>query len=159
VQNSKQLVQFPCNNPDDVLYRPDAQLSKHYLSGRLEQSVWTFLYDEKLRTVPSCIRPDASATRPNTVLCSTSYGISFQKHRYGKIAATVRTMCVPVWTLSFIRQVVHSKFNSLHGPDARASYMEIDCIKSTVRTTAVMVRTRQALLWKLCAAKVQPSGL
>jgi hypothetical protein len=35
-------------------------------------------------------------------------------------------MCVPVQTLSFIRQVMHTKFNcsdvSLHGPDTQASY-------------------------------------
>jgi hypothetical protein len=35
----------------------------------------------------------------------------FPKHRYGKIATTVRTMCIPVWKCSFIRQVMHSKFN------------------------------------------------
>jgi hypothetical protein len=56
VQNSKQLVQFPCN-------RPDAQLSKHHPSGRRELSVWTFLYVEKLRTAPACIRLDVSAAR------------------------------------------------------------------------------------------------
>jgi hypothetical protein len=62
----------------------------------------------------------------------------FPKHRYGKTDATVRTMCVPVWTLSLIRQVVHTKFNRLDvillGPDT------------------------QVLIWKLCAAEVQPSG-
>jgi hypothetical protein len=56
----------------------------------------------------------------------------FPKHRYVKTNAIVRTMCVPVRTLSFIRQVMHSKFNRsdiiLHGPDAQASYMEIACI-------------------------------
>jgi len=84
------------------------------------------------------------------------------KHRYGKTDATVRTMCVPVWTRSFIRQVVHSKFNHpddcLHGLHAQASYMEIVFIRSTFQTIAVMVQTRQALIWKLRAAKVQSSG-
>jgi hypothetical protein len=46
------------------------------------------------------------------------------KHRYGKTTATVRTMCVPVRTLSLIRQVEHTNFNrldvNLHGPDAQA---------------------------------------
>jgi hypothetical protein len=69
----------------------------------------------------------------------------FLKHRYGKTAATVRTMWIPVWTRSFIRQAVHSKSRrldvSLHGQDARASYMEIACIRSTVRTTDTLVRT------------------
>jgi hypothetical protein len=62
----------------------------------------------------------------------------------GKTAATVRTMCDPVRTMSSIRQVVHFKFNrpdvSLHGLDDQASNMEITCTSSTVRTL-------QALLW------------
>jgi hypothetical protein len=71
-------------------------------------------------------------------------------------------MCVPVRALSFIRQVVHSKFNylddSLHDPDGQASCMEIVFIRSTVQMTTVMVRTCQALIWKLSAAKVQSFG-
>jgi hypothetical protein len=47
---------------------------------------------------------------------------------------------------------------SLHGPNAWASYMEIASIRSTVRTTDPMVRTREALIWKLRPAKVQPFG-
>jgi hypothetical protein len=64
-------------------------------------------------------------------------------------------MWIPVRTRSFIRQVVHSKFrlseDGLLGPDARASYMEIACIKFTVWTTNIMVRTHQASIWKLRA--------
>jgi hypothetical protein len=45
-----------------------------------------------------------------------------------------------------------------HDPNAQASSMEIVCISFTVRTSAFMVRTLQALIWKLRAAKVQPSG-
>jgi hypothetical protein len=37
-----------------------------------------FLYVEKLRTAPACIRPDVSATRLDDTQCSTSYEISFQ---------------------------------------------------------------------------------
>jgi hypothetical protein len=63
----------------------------------------------------------------------------FPKHSYGKIAATVRTMWISVWTHSSIRQVSHSKSRRLdasqHGRDARASDMEIACIKSTVWMT------------------------
>jgi hypothetical protein len=88
--------------------------------------------------------------------------ISFQKHIYGKTAATVWMMCILIQTHSFIRQVVHSKSRrihvSLHGPDAQASYMKIVCIKSTVWTTDVMVWTCQALIWKLRATKVQLFG-
>jgi len=79
----------------------------------------------------------------------------FPKHKYRKIAAIVRTR-------SSIRQVLHLKFRrpdaSLHGPNVRATYMEIACIWSTVQTTIPLVRTRKALIWKLCAAEVQPSG-
>jgi hypothetical protein len=35
--------------------------------------------------------------------------------------------------------------------------MEIARIRSTVRTTILLVRTREALVWKLLAAEVQPS--
>jgi len=44
------------------------------------------------------------------------------------------------------------------GLDARASDMEIRCIGSTVRTTIPLVRTREALIWKLLAAEVRPYG-
>jgi hypothetical protein len=85
----------------------------------------------------------------------------FLKHRYEKTTTTVRTMCVPILMISFIRQVMHTKFNRpddiLHSSDGQASYMEIACINSTVQTTAFMVRTLQALIWKLRAVKVQPS--
>jgi hypothetical protein len=53
----------------------------------------------------------------------------FPKHRYGKITSTIRTMWIPVRTLSFIRQVVYSKFNRLdnshYGPDTPSLVMEI----------------------------------
>jgi hypothetical protein len=72
-------------------------------------------------------------------------------------------MWIPLRTRSFIRQVAHSKFicfeDDLHGPDARASYMEITYIRFSIRTTDIMVWTGQALIWKLHAAKVRPSGL
>jgi hypothetical protein len=55
----------------------------------------------------------------------------FPKHRYGKTAATVRTMWIPVRTRSSIRQVAHSKFrhpdNRCHGPDMPSLDMEIEC--------------------------------
>jgi hypothetical protein len=72
-------------------------------------------------------------------------------------------MCVPIRTLSLIRQVVQKKFNRLdvrlHGPDAQALYMEIVCISSIVWTSYFMVRTLKALIWKLHATKVQLFGL
>jgi hypothetical protein len=107
---------------------------------------------------------------PSGRFSSTSWRLSvfdklqdfFPKHSYGKIAATVRTTCIPVWTRLSIRQV--SQFisrrldTSQHGSDARASNMEIACIKSTVRTTIPPVRTRGAFIWKLLAVDVRPSG-
>jgi hypothetical protein len=48
--------------------------------------------------------------------------------------------------------------DGLRGPDTRASYMEIACIRFTIQTTDVMVRTCQALIWKLHAARVRLSG-
>jgi len=127
---------------------------KHHPSGRRELPVRTFPCVEKLRTAPACIRPDVSTARPDNK-CSTKLPNFFPKHRYEKIAATVRTR-------SSIRQVSHSKSSrsdaSQHGPDARASDMEIACIKSTVRTTIPLVRTPEAFIWKLLAAEVRPSG-
>jgi hypothetical protein len=83
------------------------------------------------------------------------------KHRYGKIAATVRTTWIPVRTRSSIRQVSQFKSRrsdaSQHGPDALASNMEIACIRSAVRTTVPPVRTCEAFIWKLLAAVVRPS--
>jgi hypothetical protein len=85
------------------------------------------------------------------------------KHSYGKIAATDRTTWIPVRTRSSVRQLSHSKsrrpdVNPL-GPDARASDLEIACIRSTVWTTIPLVRTREALVWKLLAVEeVRPSG-
>lgn len=137
-------------------------------------------------TVQSIIRLDDETFRPNLPLCreapncsslhpserfnSTSGRLSlfdqlwdfFPKHKYGKTAATIRTMWIPIRTRSSIRQVVYSKFirpdNGLHGHDMRASYMEIACIRFIVRTTVFMVWMREALIWKLNAAKVRLSG-
>jgi hypothetical protein len=83
----KKILEFQCICPDDVLYvlyRPDAQLSKHHPFGQRELSVWTFLCVEKLQTVQACIRPDVSAAHPDTVQCSISYGISFQNTYMGR---------------------------------------------------------------------------
>jgi hypothetical protein len=55
----------------------------------------------------------------------------FPKHRYRKIAITVRTMWIPVQTRSSIRQVTHSKFrrldDSIHGLDVRSLNMKNAC--------------------------------
>jgi len=36
--------------------------------------------------------------------------------------------------------------------------MEIACIRSIIRTTILLVRTREASIWKLLAADVRPFG-
>jgi hypothetical protein len=142
---------------------------KHNPSRWRELSVRTFLCVEKLPTVPAWIHPDVSAARPDDTQCTSGRHSMFDqlrdffpKHRYGKFAAAVRTMWNPVRMHSFIRQVSHSKSRHLDvsplRPDTRASDMEIACIRSTVRTTIPLVQTREALIWKLLAVEVQPSG-
>jgi len=113
---------------------------------------------------------NCSSSHPSRRFSSTSRRLSvfnklqdfFPKHSYGKIAATVRTMWIPVRTHSSIRQVSQFKSRrpdaSQHGPDARASDMEIVCIKSTISTIIPLVRTCEAFIWKLLAADVRPSG-
>jgi hypothetical protein len=106
--------------------------------------------------------------RSDAIQALTSIRVSASRHSYGKTAATVRTMSSirqerayqvqpsgrqPSWSgrSSFIYGNCVHQFNrpdvSLHGPDDQASYMEIACTSSTVRTLAFKVRTLQALLW------------
>jgi hypothetical protein len=154
-QFASQKFRFPISRPDDVSYCPDAHLSK----ASSVRTMRTFCPDLPLcRKVSNC-----SSLYPSRRFSSISERHSvldklqdfFPKHSYGKIAATVRTR-------SSIRQVSYSKAKPLnanqHGPDPRASDMEIACIKSTVRTIIPLVRTYEALIWKLLAAEVQPSG-
>jgi hypothetical protein len=121
---------------------------------------------------PSIIRPDlplcrealnCSSLHPsrhfsNTSGCHLVFGQLwdfFRKHRYGQTVATVRTLWIPFWALSSIRQVVHSKSRR---PDTRATHMEIACIRSTVRITCSMVQMSESLIWKLRATNVRTSG-
>jgi hypothetical protein len=129
-----------------VIYRPNTQLSK-------ASSVQTTRI--VCADLPLC--KEAST-------CSSVFDQLqdfFPKHRCGKIATNVWTMWTPVRTRSSIRQVAHSKFKrldvSLHGPDVRATYMEIAYIWSTIQTTIPLVWMCKALIWKLRAAKVRPS--
>lgn len=94
--------------------------------------------------------------------CSTKLQDFFPKHRYGKIAATVRMMWIPVQMRSSIRQVSHQN------PDVRTPVFmirtcehhiwKIVCIRSTVWTTVPLVQTSEASIGKLRAAEVRPSG-
>ena len=117
--------------------------------------------------------------RPDAIQCLTSIRVSASRHSYGKTAATVRTMCDPVRTMSSIRQerayqvqpsgrqpswsgrssfiygnCVH-QFNrpdvSLQGPDAPSLIMVISCSRSATVRTLGQHRPDAALLWKLSA--------
>jgi len=103
----------------------------------------TFCLDLPLcREASNCSRLHPSGRLSNTVGCLSLFDKEndfVPKHRYGKIAATVRT-------LSLIRQVVHTKFK-LSGRQSpwsgRASLnMEVVCRRSsTVWTSVSMVWT------------------
>jgi hypothetical protein len=97
--------------------------------------------------LPLCIEVwNCSSLHPSGRFSSTSGRLSvldklqdfFPKHSYRKITASVRTTWILVRTRLSIRQVLQFKSrcpdDSQHGPDARASDMEITCIKSTVWT-------------------------
>jgi hypothetical protein len=110
--------------------------------------------------------------RPDAIQCFTSIRVSVSRHSYGKTAATVRTMCDPIRTMSSIRQerayqvqpfgrssflygnYVH-QFNrldvSLQGPDAPSLIMVISCSRSETVWTLGQHRPDPALLWKLSA--------
>jgi hypothetical protein len=132
-----------------VSYRPDAHLSK----ASSIRTTRTFRPDLPLcREVSNC--SSLHSSRRFTDMSERHWVFDklrdfFPKHRYRKIAATVQTMWIPVWTLSSIRQVSQFKprcpYDGPHGPNARALEMKITCIKSTVRTTILRVQTREAL--------------
>jgi hypothetical protein len=115
--------------------------------------------------------------RPDAIQCLTRNRVSASRHSYGKTAATVRTMCDPVRTMSSIRQerayqvqpsgrqpscsgrssfiygnCVH-QFNrpdvSLQGPYAPSLIMVISCSQSAIVRTLGQHRPNVALLWKL----------
>jgi hypothetical protein len=158
------LFRFPVSRPDNVVSRPDAHQSatsvrttisfcpdahqcleasnssRLHPSGRNGKSSKRSSEFEKIPVFQT-----TWLYHPDAIQCLTSIRVSASRHSYGKTAATVRTMCDPVQTMSSIRQVVHSKFNrpdvSLHSPDDQASYMEIACTSSTVRTSTFRVRT------------------
>jgi len=157
-----QKILFPVSCLDDVSYRPDTHLSKASSVPTTWIPVQTILCVEKLRNSLACIRPDDSAARPDDSQCSIKPQDFFPKHRYGKITATIRTMWIPVRTLSSIRQISQFKSRcsdaSHYGPNARASYMKIACIRSAVQTTILLVRMNKASIWKLLAADVRPFG-
>jgi len=124
--------------------------SRLHLSGRNGKSVRHSSSSRRSQCSSASVRT-TWLYRPEVIQWLTSISVSDSRHSYGKTTAIVRTMCDPVLRMFSIRQDVHTKFNrpdvSLHGPDDQASYMEIMCTSSTVRTSAFRVRTLNALLW------------
>jgi hypothetical protein len=115
--------------------------------------------------------------RPDAIQCLTRIRVSASRHSYGKMAATVRTMCDPVQMMSSIRQerayqvqpsgrhpswsgrssfiygnCVH-QFNcsdvSLQGPDAPSLIMIISCSQNVTVQMLGQHCPDAALLWKL----------
>jgi hypothetical protein len=119
----------------------------------------TPLYREA--SFPACIRSDLSTARPDASQYLTKLQI-LSKIKYGKIVASVRTTWIPVRMHFPLRHVRNSNSTIwlpvCHGPDVRSTDMEIACRRSTVWTAIPLVRTSEALIRKLLAADVQPSG-
>jgi hypothetical protein len=112
---------------------------KQHSSGRRDLSVQTPICVQKLRTVPSCIHSDVSATRPDAFQCSTSKMISFPKHRYGKTAGTVRTTLL-FHLNAILDKARHAEDFQLSGRQFTLSgrpvlIMKITCSKSTTVQT------------------------
>jgi hypothetical protein len=153
-QFASQKIWFLASHPDDVSYRPDAQLSKAPAIRTTYHTVRTHIrlkhHLSRQRGFPS---GPSSVSRSFELLQLASVQMIqqpvrttlsvrpklqdfFPKHRYGKIAATVRAMWIPIPTRSSIRHVSQFKSRrpnaSHHGPDARASDIEIGCIRSAV---------------------------
>jgi len=126
---SRQCSQIPCIRLDDMVFRPNNVVfhpeDENFPSGPSPMlRSFELLRLASVRTFQQYIR------MPLSVRLAMDF---FPKHRYGKIAAIIRTMWIPIRTRSSIRQVVHTKSRrpdaSPHGPDTRATYMEIACIR------------------------------
>jgi hypothetical protein len=146
--------------PDDVSYRLDVLQTKASPS---ERSGFPSEHSSVSRSFCSGLHPFRRLSSPSgrlSVFDQASYFLS--KSKYAKIAATVRTTWIIVWTRYSLRKV--RNFNSTvqtsayQGPDARTTDMEIACRRSTVRTAILMVRTHEALVRKLLATDLRPSG-
>jgi hypothetical protein len=119
---------------DNVVQRPlhpSWRSSIMHHPSRRELSIRTPFCVQKLRTVPGCICPDISATRPDTFQCLTSKRISFPNTYMGRQLQPSGIRGFFVQTLSLIRKVTQKTFNR---PDS------------------------QTLLWKLRVVEVQPFG-
>jgi len=123
VHNSRQCSSSPLHPSRSRDISSGLSFVKHHPSRRRELSFRTPFCVQKLRTVPSCIRPDVSTTRPDALQCSTSKRISFPITDMGRQLQPSRRRGYSIPTLSLIRQVMQKTFNrpdvSLHCPDAQ----------------------------------------
>jgi hypothetical protein len=113
-------------------------ISQQHPSGRRGNTVRTPINVQKLRIVQGCIHPDVSATFLDAHQCSTRNRISFSNTDIGRQLHPSGRQVYTVWMLSLIRQDVEKNCNRLD-------------VKATPSG-------HQSLLWKFCAAYVQPSG-
>jgi len=105
----KDLFRFPVSRPDDVVFRPDAHQSA--TSVRTTRSFRSDIMANRPDALQSsrksqCFSASVQTTwlyRPDAIQCLTRIMVSASRHSYGKTAATVRTMCDPVRTMSSIR--------------------------------------------------------
>jgi hypothetical protein len=116
------------SRPDDMPYRLDARQTKASYVRTTWISVRTLICIEKLLFQLASVR--------TTLRDRASDFLS--KSKYGKIAATVRTTCIPARTRYSLRKVRKSnstiRTSVYHGPDAYTTDMEITCSRSTVWT-------------------------
>jgi hypothetical protein len=144
--SASQKNRIPCSRSDDVTYCQDAQLSKAS-SVRMTR---TFRPDlplcRKLRIAPACICSDVLATCPDDTQCSTSYGISFHNTDMGR-SLQLSGRC---------------GFPSGHQSSwsGCASYLYGNCVHQINRPDGHSLGpdARKALIWKLRATEVRPSG-
>jgi hypothetical protein len=100
-----QKNRFPASCPNyNVPYRSDA----HQTKASSIRTTWIPPPDLPLcreaSNCSTCIRPNDSVGRPDNPQCSIKPHDFFPKHKYGKIAATVRTTWIPVrTTISTVR--------------------------------------------------------
>jgi hypothetical protein len=115
------------SRPNDVSYRPDVLQTKASPS---RQCGFSSGHTSISKSFCFSLHPSGQLSNPSgrlSVIDQDSDCLS--KSKYGKIAATVQTMWIPVRTCYSSRQVRNSnstvRMPVYHGPDARTTDMEI----------------------------------
>jgi hypothetical protein len=139
--------------PDDVSYCPDVLQTKASSVRTMWFSVRTLLCIKKLLFQLASVR---TTQQPiwTTLSVRSSFRFSFQKQIWEYCCNSPDDVesCPDALLLK-----ASSQFK-LNCSDARTTDMEITCRISTVRTAIPMVRTCEALIRKLLAVNVRPSG-